>query len=45
MSGNFNLTNCNLAELSYLARYTEYRKQALRELGERMLKNEFRKNV
>lgn len=31
-----NLTNCNLAELLYLARYTEYRYQALAELDRRI---------
>ena len=35
-----NLTKCNLNELLYLARYTEYRKLALVELGRRMLANE-----
>lgn len=35
-----NLKICNLAELSYLARYTEYRKLALIELGRRLLANE-----
>lgn len=35
-----NLTNCNLNELLYLARYTEYRKLALIEIHDRLIECE-----
>ena len=35
-----NLKSCTLSQLNYLARYTEYKKRALTELGLRKLEND-----